>query len=224
MLERMTVQTGLDAERALLDRVHAGERDAAILFWQPLDRALVVPRRMQRVDGFDAATRQSQMRQWPVLLRDTGGEPVPQSPAVVNIAMAYRWTANVPEQRRIEEAYLRLCRPICDWLQAQGLNAGIGAVPGAFCDGRFNVTLDGRKLAGTAQRWRRNAQGPLVLAHAAMLLDDDLEEMVAAVNAFTRACQSAPDCSAHSHLALRERWPLCLEKDIEVLHDRFLQE
>lgn len=222
MLERLTVQAGLDAERALLARVHAGELDSAVLFWQPLDRALVVPRRMQRLEGFEQVCRLLQDRHWPVLLRDTGGEPVPQSPAVVNIAMAYRWPDGVSEQRRIEEAYLRLCRPICAWLQAQGLAAGIGAVPGAFCDGRYNVTLDGRKLAGTAQRWRRDAGGrSLVLAHAAMLVDDERQAMVEAVNAFTRFCRSAPDCRAQSHLSLRERWPFCNAADIEALYRRF---
>ncbi|EOQ81598.1 hypothetical protein K652_06408 [Pseudomonas aeruginosa VRFPA02] len=112
---------------------------------------------MERLEGFAPASAAVAERGWPVLLRDTGGEPVPQSPGVLNIALSYALGPGDNEQTRIETAYLRLCQPICDWLRERGLDAGVGAVAGSFCDGRYNVTLDGRKLAGTAQRWRRCA-------------------------------------------------------------------
>ncbi|MGP6218890.1 lipoyl protein ligase domain-containing protein, partial [Pseudomonas paraeruginosa] len=161
-------------------------------------------------------------RGWPVLLRDTGGEPVPQSPGVLNIALSYALGAGDNEQTRIETAYQRLCQPICDWLRERGLDAGVGAVPGSFCDGRYNVTLDGRKLAGTAQRWRRNGAGrPVVLAHAALLVGAEREEMVEVVNTFTRLCASAPDCRADSHLGLSERWSDFRLADSADLERRF---
>ncbi|MBW6246843.1 lipoate--protein ligase family protein, partial [Pseudomonas aeruginosa] len=167
MVEVFSVQDGLDAERALLDEVCGGAREHGLLLWQPCDRALVMPRRMERLEGFAPASAAVAERGWPVLLRDTGGEPVPQSPGVLNIALSYALGPGDNEQTRIETAYLRLCQPICDWLRERGLDAGVGAVAGSFCDGRYNVTLDGRKLAGTAQRWRRNGAGrPVVLAHA----------------------------------------------------------
>lgn len=155
MVEVFSVQDGLDAERALLDEVCGGAREHGLLLWQPCDRALVMPRRMERLEGFAPASAAVAERGWPVLLRDTGGEPVPQSPGVLNIALSYALGPGDNEQTRIETAYLRLCQPICDWLRERGLDAGVGAVAGSFCDGRYNVTLDGRKLAGTAQRWRR---------------------------------------------------------------------
>ncbi|HCF0145223.1 lipoate--protein ligase family protein, partial [Pseudomonas aeruginosa] len=153
MVEVFSVQDGLDAERALLDEVCGGAREHGLLLWQPCDRALVMPRRMERLEGFAPASAAVAERGWPVLLRDTGGEPVPQSPGVLNIALSYALGPGDNEQTRIETAYLRLCQPICDWLRERGLDAGVGAVAGSFCDGRYNVTLDGRKLAGTAQRW-----------------------------------------------------------------------
>lgn len=159
MVEVFSVQDGLDAERALLDEVCGGAREHGLLLWQPCDRALVMPRRMERLEGFAPASAAVAERGWPVLLRDTGGEPVPQSPGVLNIALSYALGPGDNEQTRIETAYLRLCQPICDWLRERGLDAGVGAVAGSFCDGRYNVTLDGRKLAGTAQRWRRNGAG-----------------------------------------------------------------
>ena len=144
MVEVFSVQDGLDAERALLDEVCGGAREHGLLLWQPCDRALVMPRRMERLEGFAPASAAVAERGWQVLLRDTGGEPVPQSPGVLNIALSYALGPGDNEQTRIETAYLRLCQPICDWLRERGLDAGVGAVAGSFCDGRYNVTLDAR--------------------------------------------------------------------------------
>lgn len=203
---RLSVEAGLDAERDLLERVHAGEQDWGLLLWRPSDSALVMPHRLSRLPGFLAADISCAAQGWPIALRDTGGEPVPQSPAVLNVALAYAVPPEDDEQARIETAYLRLCEPICQWLGAQGLVPGLGEVEGAFCDGRYNVTLGRRKLAGTAQRWRRRqADGRhVVLTHAAVLLENQREAMVSVVNRFYRACGVEQSCRAQSHVALEE--------------------
>lgn len=203
---RLSVEAGLEAERQLLARVHAGEEEWALLFWRPSDCALVMPRRLSRLPGFMAADIGCAALGWPIALRDTGGEPVPQSSAVLNVALAYAVPPEEDEQARIETAYLRLCEPICQWLRGLGLVPGLGEVPGAFCDGRFNVTLGRRKLVGTAQRWRRRAaDGRLVvLVHGAILLEDQREPMVEVVNRFYQACGLDQRCRAASHVALEE--------------------
>lgn len=206
-MRRLDVEAGLAAERALLEQVHRGERDAGVLLWRPLDRALVMPARMSRLPGFEAARARCEALDWPVSLRDTGGEPVPQSPGVLNIALAYAVPTGESELTRIETAYLRLCRPVCDWLAGQRLEPGIGEVPGAFCDGRYNVRLGPRKLVGTAQRWRRRSQDGrhVVLVHGAMLVEDEREAMVAVVNAFYAGCGLPDRCEAASHVGLAEQ-------------------
>jgi len=82
----------------------------------------------------------------------------------------------------------------------------LGEVEGAFCDGRFNVNLDGRKMVGTAQRWRQSKGGqrPVGLVHGALLLDNERDSMVGAVNAFNQACGLEQRCRAESHIALHE--------------------
>jgi len=125
---------------------------------------------------------------------------------VLNIALACALPDGDEVGRRIDIAYERLLEPLALWLAENGLKAGVGAVPGAFCDGRFNLTLEGRKLAGTAQRWRRSRDGrPVVLAHAALLIEDWREPMADVVNRFYHACASDLRCQAASHLALAER-------------------
>src|SRR5690606_25647972 len=146
---------------------------------------------------------------WPILLRDTGGEPVPQSPAVLNVALAYALPTGDDEGRRIDSAYERLLEPLAVWLAEHDLKPGCASVPGAFCDGRFNLTLEGRKVAGTAQRWRRSRDGrPAVLAHAALLMNDCRESMALVVNRFYHSFASYLRCPSDSHLPLGVRTPI----------------
>jgi hypothetical protein len=64
----MTVEAGLAAEQDLLAAVCAGEQAFGLLFWQPSDQALVMPRRLSRLPAFDAASQVSAAHGWPVLL------------------------------------------------------------------------------------------------------------------------------------------------------------
>ena len=207
-IQQLTVEAGLKAEQDLLASVCAGELQAAVLFWQPTDRALVMPRRLSRLPGFAQASVELAASGWPILLRETGGEPVPQSASTVNIALVYAPLPSEGDHGRIEMAYRRLCEPICDLLTELGGTASLGEVEGAFCDGRFNVNLNARKLVGTAQRWRQSKGGqrPVGLVHGALLVDNERESMVAAVNRFNEACGLEQRVRAQSHIALHEKF------------------
>lgn len=215
------VEAGLQAELDLLASVCAAEADFGLLLWRPRDRALVMPRRMSRLPGFVEASETLADSGWPILLRETGGEPVPQSSATVNIALVYAQPKSDPDRDRIEIAYRRLCQPILDVLNELGGAASLGEVEGAFCDGRYNVNLDGRKMVGTAQRWRQSQGGlrPVVLAHGALLVEDERREMVAAVNRFNEICELEQRVRADSHIALSEAFPA--EGVLERLADAY---
>lgn len=204
----LTIEAGLQAEQDLLASVCAGDAEFGLLFWQPSDRALVMPRRLSRLPGFDHACEVSAAAGWPVLLRETGGEPVPQSAATINIALVYAPPRSEGDLNRIEIGYRRLCDPICQLLDELGGTSSLGEIEGAFCDGRFNVNLDGRKMVGTAQRWRQSQGGqrPVGLVHGAMLMDDEREAMVAAVNRFNEVCGLEQRVRAQSHIALHEKF------------------
>ncbi len=206
LIQHLTVEAGLQAEQDLLASVCAGDVEAGVLFWQPTDHALVMPRRLSRLPGFEHASIELAASGWPILLRETGGEPVPQSASTVNIALVYAPPCSEGDHGRIETAYRRLCEPVCDLLTALGGEASLGEIEGAFCDGRFNVNLNGRKLVGTAQRWRQSKGGqrPVGLVHGALLLDNERESMVAAVNRFNQLCELEQRCRAESHIALHE--------------------
>ncbi|MDI5936455.1 biotin/lipoate A/B protein ligase family protein [Halomonas kalidii] len=208
-LQRPTVGEGLAAEEALLESVCQGEGHLGLFAWSPTDRALVMPRRHERLEGFPAARRALRERGWPILFRSTGGTPVPQSPAMVNVALALRCRVG-SSAAHLEWGYRRVGDPWCDWLASLGVqDADLGSAPGAYCDGRFNVRVKGRKLVGTAQRWRRvrGCRDMAMLVHGAMQVGETPEALVELVNAFQAAIDDPQRFQAASHIALAQALP-----------------
>lgn len=204
-----TVAGGLAAEEALLEAICQGESRFGLLAWSPNDRALVMPRRHERLEGFLSARRTLLDRGWPILFRATGGTPVPQSPAVVNVALAVRCRVG-SSAAHLEWGYRRLGDPWCAWLSGLGVReADLGSAPGAYCDGRFNVRISGCKLVGTAQRWRRvrGCRDMAMLVHGAMQVGETPEALVEVVNAFQAAIGDPQRFLADSHVALTEALP-----------------
>lgn len=138
---------------------------------------------------------------WPVRLRRSGGGVVPQGPGILNLSLAY--APGGPMGEHGEAVYQHLCSVLAAAARALGVDAFTSAVPGSFCDGRFNLACGAvnrpRKLAGTAQYWRTRQGRHAVLAHAVVLLDADPQRITAAVNALEQDLASG---RCHSAAAL----------------------
>jgi lipoate-protein ligase A len=178
----------LDAEQALLAYASAG-RAVAHLWEAPV--SLVLPRSYQRYATLDDARAEFARRGCPVWLRLSGGGLVPQGPGILNLSLAYPLHATIGTMA--DAVYLHLCKILADALRQVGVQTHWQAVEGSFCDGRFNLAWgpadDARKIAGTAQYWRRvpDATGDAtyaVLAHAVLLVDADPVEINERANAF----------------------------------------
>jgi lipoate-protein ligase A len=185
----------LQAEEALLARAVAG--DAVAQVWEaPV--SLIVPRSYQRYPLLADAREAFARRGCPVWLRLSGGGLVPQGPGILNLSLAY--PVRAPMGALSESVYAHLCGIVANALNPLGVLTQWQAVEGSFCDGRFNLAWgpgdDARKIAGTAQYWRRVPHGsndqPLyaVLAHAVLLVDADPIEMNQRANAFEAMIES----------------------------------
>ncbi len=187
----------LASEQALLSLAAQGRRVAHL--WQA-PRSLVVPRSYRRYAALDQARAEFARHGCPVFLRMSGGGLVPQGPGIVNVSLAYQVRGTVGELS--EAVYRDLCELLQRALRALGLETHWQTVEGSFCDGRFNLAWgppdDVRKIAGTAQYWRRleaaadGTSPPLhaVLAHAVLLVSADPEEINQRANAFEAAIGS----------------------------------
>ncbi|HEU0229178.1 MAG TPA: lipoate--protein ligase family protein [Burkholderiaceae bacterium] len=169
-------------------------------------QGLVVPRTYHRLPRFAEACRRFARLGWPVTVRQSGGGLVPQGPGILNISLAYMAAGQPLSQS--DAAYQSLCALISGALNDLGIATRPQAVTGSFCDGRYNLAwLDdsgtARKIAGTAQLWRRvapegdtptirDAPGrtdavQVVLAHALLLAAVDTDAVTRIANGFERA-------------------------------------
>ena len=173
-------QDDLALEQRLLDQAAEGGAFAAVWECHP---ALVVPPTYRRFERFDAMCERSAAEGWPVSVRRSGGGLVPQGPGMVNLSLAWRTGARMSDA--MEPVYVGLCALLQQAFDGFGVQARAQAVEGSFCDGRFNLALDGRKAVGTAQYWKRvSTTEHVVLAHACVLVEADLALLVRQANAF----------------------------------------
>ncbi|MET0917401.1 MAG: lipoate--protein ligase family protein [Burkholderiales bacterium] len=171
----------------MLDLAAAGRAVASL--WEAPSPALVAPRSYRRYERFKEVGADFAHRGMPVLLRQSGGGVVPQGPGILNLSVAF--AVDGPHARSGEWIYESLCELMLDALATLGVDAEPRAVAGSFCDGRFNLAVGGRKLAGTAQYWKPLAAGrQAVLAHALLLVDIDPEVATVWANAFEAALGS----------------------------------
>jgi len=119
-----------------------------------------------------------------LLVRASGGGLVPQGPGLANLSLVWRSSA---APTCSDAVYRALCAGLQRALAQIGLAATTQAVEGSFCDGRYNLAVDGRKIAGTAQAWRRIEGRQVVLAHALLIVDADVDALTEAANAIEQA-------------------------------------
>lgn len=192
-------------ERQLLDSVKdAPANTCTALIWRT-PKAIIVPRGLPSRDYYAKAAAAAGALGFALHERDTGGDLTPQSEGVVNLTLAYRLNG---KQASIADAYVRLTDPVLAFLKfAYGINARTASIPGAFCDGAYNVAISDRKLAGTAQKWKLlggegDSRRVSVLGHIAIMATNELRPALDALNAFYGASGSDRRVIPERHVTL----------------------
>jgi lipoate-protein ligase A len=173
---------------------------------------LVVPRSYERLPRFVAARDRWAASGRPVQVRASGGGLVPQGPGVLNLTLV--WPADAAAALDIGGIYQALCGELAAAFARLDIVASQQAVEGSFCDGRYNLAVDGRKLVGTAQSWRRIAGRQVVLAHAVIVVDADPQALTADANAFEREIESGRRYRAEALTSVARAW--CVVHAAEV--------
>lgn len=221
-------QSMIDRDYELLGELANNVSDPITRIWTNR-QCLVVGRQVSRWQGYDAACGKMTQEGWPVIRRATGGTIVPHYEGVLNVSLLYPVMGN---RKSYVEQYLALCTPIIAVLKEMGIKADIGPVTGAYCNGEFNVAIDGKKVAGTAQRWKKiidpswpNAN--VVLVHACINIADYMVG-VNAVNNFigemlTSKKRSQISATAHTDIETASPNNFCSVKMLTKVHvDQFV--
>lgn len=162
----------------------------AVLWHTP--PGLVAPMSYRRHPELDAVAADFAARGWPLRLRRSGGGVVPQGPGVLNLSLTY--AVDGPPGAAAEAVYRHLAALLGAALDRLGIEAHAAEVAGSFCDGRYNLAVahagGARKIAGTAQYWKRSGARHAVLAHALLMVDADTDALTAVATAFEAALGS----------------------------------
>lgn len=189
--------TGLARQEQLGGEV-AGDGTPRLLAWRSLP-ALVVGPQDKVLPRFAEAEAALAREGWPVLRRRGGGGACPIAEGTLQIALA----APATERGSIDRAYQDMAERVSALLGSLGLSAEIGRIEAAFCPGRYDVALGGRKLCGISQHWRRHEGQTIVTVGASLIVDEEPERIAAPVNRFYRLAGGQAVCLAEAITSLR---------------------
>lgn len=147
----------------------------------------MVTRKETRLPRFAQACEHLAEQGWPVLVRESGGTAVPHGPGILHFSIAFAQPAQSTYD--LDGVYQALCEPLRHALCGLGLRAEYGSVRGAYCDGRYNLVVDGLKITGTAQRLIASSVPGIksgILAQAMLMVDSDPVAGTDLVNRFYR--------------------------------------
>lgn len=201
-IEQCRGQDGLDGEDRLVEKARASGAPQ-IRMWQN-HRCLVTTRTLSKLPHFRPASGYSKARGWPVIVRGTGGLSVVHRPGILNVSLATCHGQTMPQVGR---GYLRLIEMIGKGLERLGLGSqgdiwSVGEVAGSYCDGKYNLTLQGRKLAGTAAQIRCVDGRFVMLSHASITVAGSVKCDVNAVMKFERELKRPCNYRIASHTSL----------------------
>jgi octanoyl-[GcvH]:protein N-octanoyltransferase len=173
-------ESDIAGEMQLLEDVLAHPERGVLRLWRT-SPCLVVTTLLAHRPMFAAAAEASARRGWPVVVRRTGGGPVPQTTGTLNVSLAYA----VPRERApgIDAAFKHFADGLLAALQSCGVTASVGEIEGSCCPGRYDIAIGTRKIIGIAQRRRQGSKdghldGRLlsaVLVHAMVWVDGTLD-------------------------------------------------
>jgi hypothetical protein len=198
----VALDDGITRESGWLAGVAATGRAVAHL-WRGT-AGIVVPRSYERLPRWAAACAGSAAAGWPVQVRSSGGGLVPQGPGVWNLSLA--WPAEGASPTGTDEIYRALTGELAAAFARLEIVAQAQAVEGSFCDGRFNLAVEGRKCVGTAQAWRRVDGRPVVLAHAVIVASADPAALTRVANRFELAAGGTRRYRAEALTCLADAW------------------
>lgn len=201
-LEQSAVRN-IEQDYLLLKASAAGHFEQPVVRIWRNEKCLVVGKSVSRQDNFFNVQKHFREKGVPVIVRDTGGTIVPHGPGTLNVSIVRQMSVR---ERSLGAAYGFLCDGIIAALKELGIKASTGAVPNAYCDGDYNIVVGRKKLAGTAQRWKKAAYDRgmwCVLAHASIAVGQSIDEL-ALVQAFYKKMDWRAHFSPAAHTSLEQ--------------------
>lgn len=198
--ESVNVESVFNTESDILKAVQSSQLDQALILWQTNEDTLVLPAGSKWQQSEELAFKLGEMG-WQLYARKTGGAPVPQTQGVINVS--YMYTIADEEDYSISNAYESFCDILSDFFNYFDVKVDVHDTPGSYCDGKYNLNINGQKVVGTAQRVvLKKGGGKVVLAQACILIDTQANVLVKPVNLCYEHHQQTDRALANVHTSL----------------------
>jgi lipoate-protein ligase A len=198
--EDIDVEDIFAKENTLLQAIQNDELDQALLLWQTKTDTLVLPAG-NKWQQSDLLIYELNNKGWQLSQRKTGGAPVPQGKGVINVS--YLYTLEKETNYSIPDSYNAFCQILAEFFNHFDIKVETHATPNSYCDGDYNLNINGKKVVGTAQRVvLKKAGGKVVLAQACILVDVDTDKLVSPVNLCYQHHKLTERVSANVHTGL----------------------
>ncbi|WP_422061451.1 lipoyl protein ligase domain-containing protein [Sphingopyxis sp.] len=189
----------IDEDVHRLDRLLGEQQERQVMRLWTNSACLVTTRRFAAMRDFDDAAVQSHARGWPVFVRRSGGTTVVHRPGMLNASRFDIWRS---DEIGVVDRFRRFADDLAGSLRSLGFSAATGAIARSHCDGRFNIIVDGRKIAGTASLFRQRQGWSGLLSHATIWVEGDVRADISAVTRFECNLGLKPDYDADAHANL----------------------
>ncbi len=200
--KQTSIANVFDKETQLIAKIQTGELKQCLMLWQAKQATLVLPAGKKWPES-DTLKNALLADNWLLHSRKTGGAPVPQCPGVINLSHIYLWSNDSPYS--ITQAYENLCSVLNNFFIQFNLLSQAHATPFSYCDGDYNININGKKIVGTAQRViLKKGGGKIVLAQAFILIDVILEQLIKPVNLCYQLMGKSERVKAEVHTTLFE--------------------
>jgi lipoate-protein ligase A len=187
-----SAESDIAEEMQLLEDVLGTPERGVLRLWRT-SPCLVVTSLLAHRPEFGAAAEASAKRGWPVVVRRTGGGPVPQTSGTLNVSLAYARPRD--QAPGIDAAFKHFADAMLGALQGCGVTAAVGEIEGSCCPGRYDIAIDERKIIGIAQRRRQGSKdGQLlsaILVHAMVWGDGTLDPEIDQLERFLEEAGAA---------------------------------
>jgi octanoyl-[GcvH]:protein N-octanoyltransferase len=186
-----SVEIGLARQQALADELTSQSSKATLMIWRS-QPALLVSRSEARLPHFKSAAAALHAAGWPVVVRKSGGGCCPVGPGTIQLS-----TIEPAAGATMNAQYAILAELIRETLGSYQITAQTGAIADAYCPGRYDRGVEGRKIAGMSQHWFRNAGGiRCVITAASINVQEQPDALAAAINQFYAVGGSSLRCQA----------------------------
>lgn len=217
--KNISVDKVFEKETQIIKQIQADEIDQCLMLWQTKNPTLVLPAGKKWPES-DTLKNALLVNDWLLFSRKTGGAPVPQCPGIINLSHLYLCSAD--SAYSITQAYQELCSVLDGFFIKFNLKSKAHATEFSYCDGDYNININGKKIVGTAQRViLKKGGGKIVLAQAFILIDVILDEIIKPVNLCYELCEKTERVKAQVHTTLFDN--TSARPTIEQLYEQITQ-